>query len=149
MESLRKPAKFLFTFICFIALGAVSIYQVQKFLRNQDSSTISFSLTLYFPCKLSLYKLSCSVSKSICAIDFVGLSIFHFLGLGVKMSLQGQEAGSAQKCALFPHRKCILHPDHSPGGRSGCLVPFLEVVGAVPEAAPRPPRPLRPPRPRP
>ena len=42
MESLRKPAKFLFTFLCFIALAAVSIYQVEKFIRNKDSSTISF-----------------------------------------------------------------------------------------------------------
>lgn len=43
MENLGKLARFAFTIVCFIALGAVSLLQVRKFLRNSDSSTISFN----------------------------------------------------------------------------------------------------------
>ena len=64
----------------------------------------------------------------------LSLSMSHFAGLVAYTFFHGQVAGSEQKNAPLPHRKCIEHPCHSPAGRSGCLAPLcleLEVVEFV------------------
>ena len=88
-------------------------------------------------------------------LELLSLSTCHcFGGLVAKTFLQGQVPGSAQKYAPRPNFLCILHPLHSPGGKSGCFGPCLAVPAdpedawVPPDPRPRPPRP-RLPRPRP
>ena len=57
-------------------------------------------------------------------LELLSLSLSQF-GLGVKMFFHGQVAGSEQKYAPLPCFLCMEHPNHSPGGKSGCLDPLF------------------------
>ena len=120
--------------------------------KESCSSSISSEIREYIFRFLSLYRIS---SMSFLTAD-LSLSLSHFSGLVVYTFFHGQVAGSLQKKAPLPHRKCMEHPFQSPDGRSGCFVPlcfgpeegaldcWVEFELALPPLPPRPPRPPRP-----
>ena len=58
-------------------------------------------------------------------LELLSLPVLQLLvGIGVKIFFHGQVAGSEQKYAPLPCFLCMEHPNHSPGGRSGCLFPL-------------------------